>query len=68
MVIDENLKRQTKTIFVWYSKERAHSDIMDDENSALRDNELVIVGDFFKTSKHASLCVQNEFRHNFILK
>ena len=41
---------------------------MDDENSAPRDNELVIIGDFFKSSKHASLCVQNEFRHNFILK
>ena len=36
-----------------------------DENNPLADDELVIVQDFLKLSKHACLCIQNEHSHRF---
>ena len=59
--IPKNLRRQTKTIFVWYPKERGDLKIIHDENDALTDDQLVVVRNFFKKSKHACLYIQNEF-------
>ena len=36
-----------------------------DENSVLTDDELVIVRDFLRTSKHACLCIRNEHPRGF---
>ena len=41
--IPKNLRRQPKTIFVWYPKERADLKMIHDENNVLTDDELVIV-------------------------
>ena len=51
--IPKNLTRQAKAIFVWYPKERAEFKMIHDENNVLTDDELVIVRDLLKTSKHA---------------
>ena len=34
--------------------------MIQDENNVVTDNELVIVKDFLKMSRHASLCIWNE--------
>ena len=39
----KKLGRQTKTIFVWYPKERADLKMIQDENDVLTDDELVII-------------------------
>ena len=44
--IPKNLRRQAKTIFVWYLNERGDLKIIYDENNVLTDDELVIVRDF----------------------
>ena len=54
--IPKNLRRQAKAIFVWYPKERADLKMIHDENNVLTDDELVVVRDFLRTSKH----VRNE--------
>ena len=58
--IPKNLRRQAKAIFVWYPKERADLKMIHDENNVLTDDELVIVRDFLRMSKHACLYIQNE--------
>ena len=55
--IPKNLRRQAKSIFVWYPKERADLKMIHDENSLLTDDELVVVRDFLKKSKHACLYI-----------
>ena len=51
--IPKNLRRQAKTIFVWYPKERADLKMIHDENDVLTNDELVVVRDFLKKLKHA---------------
>ena len=51
--IPKNLRRQAKTIFVWYPKERADLKMIHDQSNVLTDDELVIVRAFLRTSKHA---------------
>ena len=63
--IPKNLRRQAKAIFVWYPKERADLKMIHDENNVLTNDELVIVRDFLRTSKHACLYIQNEHPHGF---
>ena len=58
--LPKNLRRQAKAIFFWYPKERADLKMIHDENHVLTDDELVIVKDFLKTSKHACLYIRNE--------
>ena len=58
--IPKNLRRQVKTIFVWYPKERTDLRMVQDENTLLTDDELVIVIDFLRTPKHACLYVRNK--------
>ena len=64
-VIPKNLRRQAKVTFAWYSKGRADLKTIHDENNVLTDDELVIVRDFLKTSKHACLFIGNEHPHQF---
>ena len=59
------LRRQTKSIFVWYSQERADLKMIYDENNVLTDDELVIVRDFLRTSKHACFYIRIEYPHQF---
>ena len=65
--IPKNLRRQAKTIFVWYLKERADLKMMHDENDVLTDDELVVARSFLKKSKHACLYIQNEYPRGFRL-
>ena len=53
--IPKNLRRQAKAILVWYPKKRADLKMIHDENNVLTDDELVLVRDVLRTSKHASL-------------
>ena len=53
--IPKNLRRQAKVIFVWYPGERAGLKVLHDENNVLTDDELVVVRDFLRKSKHANL-------------
>ena len=65
--IPKNLRRQVKVIFVWYPKERADLKMIHDKNSLLTDDELVVVRDFLKKSKHACLYIWNEHSRGFKL-
>ena len=61
----KNLRRQAKTIFFWYPKERRNLKMIHDENNVVMDDELVIVRDFLKTSKDACLYIRNEHPRGF---
>ena len=63
--IPKNLRRQAKAIFVWYPKERGELKMIHDENNVLTDDELVIVRDFLKMSKHACLYIRNKHLRGF---
>ena len=63
--IPKNLRRQVKAIFVWYPKERPDFKMIHDEHNVLTDDELVIVRDFLRTSKHACLYIRNEHPPEF---
>ena len=65
-VIPKNLRRQAKAIFVWYSKERADLKMIHDENIFLTDDELIIVRDFLRASKHVCLYIANEHPRGFL--
>ena len=66
--IPKNLRKQVMTIFVWYPKERGDLKMIHDENDVLTDDELVVVRDLLKNSKHACLYIQNEYPHGFSIK
>ena len=63
--IPKILRRQAKDIFVWYPKERADLKMIHNENDVLADDELVIVRDFLRTSKHAYLYKRKEHPRRF---
>ena len=63
--IPKNVRRRAKAIFVWYPKERTDLKMIHDENDVLTDDELVVVRDFLRTSKHACLYVPNEHPRGF---
>ena len=63
--IPKNLRRQAKAIFVWYPKERTDLKMIHDENHVFTDNELVIVRDLLKESKHTCLYIRNEHHRGF---
>ena len=50
---------------MWYPKERADLKTIHDENNALTDDELVVVRDLLRKSKHAYLYIRNEHPHKF---
>ena len=66
--IPKNLRRQTMAIFVWYPKERGDLKMFHDENDVLIDDELVVVRDLLKKSKHACLYIRNECPRGFCVK
>ena len=45
-------------MFVWHPKEGVDLRMIHDENNLLADDELIIVRDFLKTSKHACLSIR----------
>ena len=65
--IPKNLRRQAKSIFVWYPKERAALKMIHDENNVLTDDELVVVSDFLRNSNHARIYIRNEYPRGFKL-
>ena len=66
--IPKNLRRQAKAIFVWYPKERADLKMVHDENKLLMDDELNVIRDLLRKSKHACLYIQNEYPRGFCFK
>ena len=66
--ISKNLRRQAKTISVWYPKERGDLKMINDENDVLTDDELVVSRNFVKKSKHACPYIRNEFPRGFCVK
>ena len=67
LAIPKNLRKQDKTIFVWYSEERVDLRTIHDQNDVLTDDELVFARDCLKKSKYACLYIQNEFPRRFKL-
>ena len=63
--IPKNLRKQAKAIFVWCPQIKADLKMIHDENNVLTNDELVIVGDFLRTSKHACLYIRNEHPRGF---
>ena len=63
--IPKNLRRQTKAIFVWHPKERGNLKMIHHENNVLVDDQLVIIRDFLRASKHACLYIRNEHPRGF---
>ena len=61
----KNLRRQAKAIFMWYPKERKDMKIIHEENDVLSNDELVVVKDVLKHSKHACLYIRNEYPRGF---
>ena len=57
-VILKSLRRQAKAIFVWYPEVRAGLKLIHDENNVVTEDELVIVRDFLRASKNASLYIK----------
>ena len=53
--IPKNLRRQAKTIFVWYPKERGDLKMLHGENDVLTDDELVVARNFFNKVKTCML-------------
>ena len=64
----KNLRRQAKAIIVWYPKERTDLKLIHDENNVSTDDELVVVRDFLRKSKHACLYIRNEHPRGFCVK
>ena len=65
--IPKKLRKQAKSIFVWYSKAKIDLKTIHDENDVLTDEELIIVRDFLRKSKYACLYIKNEFPCGFKL-
>ena len=65
--IPKKLSEQAKGIFVWHPKARIDLKMIHNENDVSTDDELVVIGDFFKKSKYACLYIQNEFPRGFKL-
>ena len=53
--IPKNLHIQAEAIFVWCPKERADLKMIHDENNVLTNDELVVVRDLLRKSKHVCL-------------
>ena len=66
--IPKNLRRQAKAIFAWYPKERADLKMIHDKNNVLMDDELVVVRDLLRKSKHACLYIRNKYSRGFCVK
>ena len=65
--IPKNLRRQAKTIFVWYPKDRVDLKMIHGENNVLTDDELVVATGQLKKLNHAYLYIRNEHPRAFFL-
>ena len=65
--VPKNLRRPTGAIFTWYPKEWGDLKTIHDENDVLTYDELVVVRDILKKSKHACLYIRNEHPLGFKL-
>ena len=65
--IPKNLRIQAMAIFVWYPKERGDLKTIHDKNDVFTDDELVVVRDLLKKSKHACLYVKTNILVDFVL-
>ena len=59
------IPKNLKAIFVLYPKEMADLNMIHDENNVLTDDELVVVSDVLRKSKHACLYIRNEHPRKF---
>lgn len=55
-------------MFVWYLEERADPKMWHYENNVLTDDELAIVRNFLKSSKHTCFYIRNDHPYGFTLK
>ena len=60
-------KKTSKDHICLYLKEKGDLKMIHNENDELTDDELVVVRDLFKKSKHACLYICNEFPRGFRL-
>ena len=58
-VTPKHLRRQAKTIFIWYPKERGDLRAIHEENDVLTDNELIVAREFLKSKKYGCLYIRN---------
>ena len=65
--IPKNLRRQAKTIFTWYPKERGDMRTIHEENDVLTNDKLVVVKEHPKNIKQACLYIRNEYPRGFTL-
>ena len=63
--IPKNLRKQVKTIFVWYLKERGDLKAIHGENDVLTDEELVAARGLLKEPRYGCLCIRNEYPRGF---
>ena len=64
-IIPKNLRKNAKSIIIWYPKERGDLKMIHDENNVLTDDGLFIVREFLKKSKHTCLYMRNKHPHGF---
>ena len=55
--IPKKLRKQVKTIFVWYLKERGDLKVIHGENDVLTDDELVAARGLLKEPRYGCLCI-----------
>ena len=65
--IPKNLRRQSKTKFTWYPKERGDMRIIHEENDVLTNDELIVFKEHLKNIKQACLYIRNEYPRGFNL-
>ena len=58
--IPKNLRKQAKSIFVWYPKEPGDLKAMHEENDELTDDEFVVARRLLRESRYGCLYIRNE--------
>ena len=61
----KNLRKQAKTIFMWYPKKRGHLKAIHEENDVLTDDELVVARGLLRESRYGCLYIRNEYPRGF---
>ena len=63
--IPKDLRRQVKSIFVWYSMERGDFKAIHEGNDALAGDELVVARGLLRESRYGCLYIRNEYPRGF---
>ena len=63
--IPKDLRRLATAIFTWYPKERGDMKTIHEENEVLSNDELVVVKDVLKHSKHTCFYIRTEHPRGF---